>query len=309
MKTRCEVRSAKCVLLMLCLIAPAITNGQKKPVVVSLLGVSYYEPQRSIEAQARLEAELANARKNFEASASEDNYIWYGRRTGYLLRLQEAVDIYTRGLQQFPNSYRLFRHRGHRYISMRKFDEAIADLEKAESLMAGKPLEVEPDGVPNKINKPLSSTQFNVFYHLALAHYLKGDFAKAEAAWKKCLAVCENDDSKVAVVDWLYMTLQREGKKDEAKKLLGSITDSMTIVENDSYYQRLKMYKNGTPLPDPTTPLDIATLGYGLANWHLYNGNAAKATELFEKVVSGTEFAAFGFIAAEAELARLKSKK
>ena len=34
-------------------------------------------------------------------------------------------------------------------------------------------LETEPDGIPNKLNMPLSSTQFNVWYDLALAHYLK----------------------------------------------------------------------------------------------------------------------------------------
>lgn len=255
------------------------------------------------------EENLAIAKKNFEANPSEETYIWYGRRTGYLLQFDEAIKIYTEGLQKYPGSYRLLRHRGHRYISSRKFDLAIADLTKAETLMTGKPLEVEQDGVPNKLNKPLSSTQFNVFYHLALAHYLKGDFAKAEETWRKCLAVCENDDSKVAVVDWLYMTLRREGKNSEATALLDPITDSMEIIENDSYYQRLKMYKNGTSLPEPKTPLDIATLGYGAGNWYLYNGDVAKATETFKKVVAGTERAAFGYIAAEAELARMQSKK
>jgi tetratricopeptide (TPR) repeat protein len=260
-------------------------------------------------AQSKAEENLAIAKKNFDENPSEENYIWYGRRTGYLLKFDDAVRIYTEGLKKYPDSYRILRHRGHRYISMRKFDLAIADLTKAEKLMAGKPLEVEPDGVPNKLNKPLSTTQFNVYYHLALAYYLKADFKKAEETWKKCLAVCENDDSKVAAIDWLYMTLRRQGKNEEGKKLLDQISDPMEIIENDSYYQRLKMYKNGTALPEPETPLDIATLGYGLGNWYLYNGDTTKAVEMFKKVVSGTESAAFGYIAAETDLARLQAKK
>ena len=72
-----------------------------------------------------------------------------------------------------------YRHRGHRYISQRKFDAAIADFNKAAELMQGAPIEMEPDGQPNKINKPLSTTQFNVWYHLGLAHYLKEEFDEA----------------------------------------------------------------------------------------------------------------------------------
>jgi len=242
---------------------------------------------------------------NAQTDSTEEKTIWYGRRTAYKGNFEKAISIYTEALKKYPDSYRILRHRGHRYISTRKFDLAIADLTRAEKLMAGKPLEVEPDGIPNKLNKPLSTTQFNVYYHLALAYYLKGDFAKAESTWKKNLAICQNDDSKVAVTDWLYMTMRRQGKHDEAKALLKDITDSMEIIENDSYYQRLKMYKNGTPLPDPQTPLDIATLGYGLGNWYYYNGDIVKAKEIFRKVTSGTESAAFGYIAAETDLKRI----
>jgi len=295
--------------LLLLLILIAVGAKAQQPVVVSLLGTKYYEPRRTKEIQARLESDLQTAKKNFEGAPTEENYTWYGRRTGYMLRLNEAVDIFTQGLQKYPDSYRLLRHRGHRYISLRQFDKAIADLQKAELLMAGKPLEVEQDGVPNKLNKPLSTTQFNVFYHLALAHYLKGEFAKAEEVWRKSLAVCENDDSTVAVIDWLYMTLQRESKPDEAKALVATVGDNLTIIENDSYYTRIKLYKSGKmDTKAPETPLEVATLGYGYANWFLYTGKKETAVDMFRNVIAGTEFAAFGFIAAEAELARMQLK-
>ncbi len=50
--------------------------------------------------------------------------------------------------------------------------------------------------------------------------------------------------------------------------------------------------------------LNIATQGYGVGNWYLVNGDVAAATEIFERIVAGTSWAAFGYIAAEAELAR-----
>lgn len=281
-----------------------------QPVAISLEGKSFFEPVRTPEEQARLDSLLLIARVNFENDPTEANYIWYGRREGYLMHLQEAMAIYTEGLEKFPESYRLYRHRGHRYISLRKFDKALADFEKAAQLMEGKPLEIEPDGQPNKLNQPLSTTQFNVWYHLGLSHYLLGDYAKAEEAYKKCLAVCENDDSRIAVLDWQYMTYRREGKTSEAEQLLTMVTDSMTVIENDSYYSRLKMYKGWLKpedllLADTSSEdydLTMATQGYGVGNWYLYNGDRAEARDIFQLVVNGKLFAAFGFIAAEAEL-------
>ena len=51
--------------------------------------------------------------------------------------------------------------------------------------------------------------------------------------------------------------------------------------------------------------LDLATQGYGVGNWYLYNGEEDEARRIFEHVLSGDYWAAFGYIAAEAELVRM----
>jgi tetratricopeptide (TPR) repeat protein len=296
---------------------PKEEKVDKAPEVVSLLGTTYFEPERSPELQQKLDSNLSVAKANFINDPSEENYIWYGRRLGYLSRFNESIEVLSEGLEKYPESYKLLRHRGHRFISMRLFDRAIDDLTKASQLMPPNPPEIEPDGSPNKLNQPLSSTQFNIWYHLGLAHYLKGDFEKAEQTYIECLKASYNDDLLVATIDWFYMTYRREGKDELAEGLLGNITDSMTIIENDSYYKRLQMYQ-GKLQPedvltvDPTAEdydLSLATQGYGVGNWYFYNGDTTKAVEIFEKVVAGKSFASFGFIASEAELARLKANK
>jgi hypothetical protein len=50
--------------------------------------------------------------------------------------------------------------------------------------------------------------------------------------------------------------------------------------------------------------LDFATAGYGIATWHLYNGREAEARALYERILQGGQWAAFGYLAAEAEVAR-----
>jgi tetratricopeptide (TPR) repeat protein len=283
------------------------------PVLTGLDGKEYFEPARSPAAQARLDSNLTVARKNFEADPSEENYIWLGRRQAYLYRYGDAIRTFTEGLANYPNSYRLFRHRGHRYITLRDFNKAIADLQMAASLMPRQPLEIEPDGQPNKLNQPLSNTQFNVWYHLGLAHYLKGDFESAEKAYLQCLDVSDNDDLLTATADWLYMTYRRMNKPEEAAKVLELIRPDMNIIENDSYYLRLQMYKGMIPPDDllkvsstnDDVDLALATQGYGVGNWYLCEGDTTRAVEIFKQVTSGKHFAAFGFIAAEADLQRL----
>ncbi len=85
----------------------------------------------------------------------------------------------------------------------------------------------------------------------------------------------------------------------------------MEILENTSYHRRLLMYK-GELEPEAllssqdATDLDLATQGYGVGNWFLYNGNETRARETFARVVEGRYWPAFGFIAAEADLERLR---
>jgi hypothetical protein len=109
----------------------------------------------------------------------------------------------------------------------------------------------------------------------------------------------------------MWMTLMRLGRKAEAAKLLERITPKMDILENQSYHRRLLMYK-GLEKPDAlldTAKADdttIATQGYGVGNYYYVTGDTNRARGVFERVVAGSGWNAFGFIAAEADLARLK---
>ena len=262
--------------------------------------------------QSQLEENLARAQAEFARDTTNaDAIIWLGRRHAYLGHYQEAIDVYTRGVSLHPQDARMYRHRGHRYITLRQFDNAIRDFDTAAQLIKGKPDEIEPDGAPNKYNIPTSTLQSNIWYHLALAHYLKHDFEAALPAWLEAMKVSTNDDMKVATADWLYMTYRRLGREAEARRVLEPITRDMRILENDAYHRRLLMYK-GELKPEDLLSVDtddavqLATYGYGVANWYLYNGQREKAFDLFRRIVAGRNPAAFGFIAAEMELAKAR---
>jgi tetratricopeptide (TPR) repeat protein len=189
---------------------------------------------------------------------------------------------------------------------LRCFDDAISDFEKAAKLIKGKPDEIEPDGLPNAKNIPTSTLQSNIFYHLGLAYYLKGNFKNASEAYRDCEKVSKNPDMLVAAKHWLYMTLRRLGKARKAEKSIAGIPNNLDIIENDDYYKLIKLYQGKLKPEDLITQeansLSSASLGYGVGNWFLYNGKRDEALKIFRQITGGNQWASFGYIAAETEL-------
>ncbi len=91
--------------------------------------------------------------------------------------------------------------------------------------------------------------------------------------------------------------------------MLAPISEGMDVKENVAHYKRLLFYK-GIMEEREISPgsnadeREIVTLGYGIANWYLVEGDVDKAIELFSQVVESRYWPALPFIAAEAELIR-----
>ena len=276
---------------------------------MSLLGKPLAPPVYPPAIVAEREKQLAEARAELAKNpGSADALIWVGRRQAYLGRFRDAIATFTEGVERFPGDARFLRHRGHRFITVRELDRAIADFVRAARLVRGKPDEVEPDGQPNAKNIPIGSLQSNICYHHGLAHYLKGEFEKALPIYQRCAIEATNGDRLVSVSHWLYMTLRRLGRPEDAEHVLEPIQPGLDVIENVAYHKLLLMYRGEIApeelLAEPMEGNDRPTILYGVGNWRLYNGEPARARELFEQVVANDPWPAFAYIAAEAELAR-----
>ncbi|WPP50589.1 tetratricopeptide repeat protein [Catalinimonas niigatensis] len=286
---------------------------------ISLLGDTLYTLELPKERQAQYDSALNIALNNYKnAPQNLENIIWLGRRLAYLGKYREAIETYTKGISLFPNSPELYRHRGHRYISTRQFDKAVTDLEKSALLAKSIPLTEEANGIPIPLpedDRP-TTLQFNIYYHLGLAYYLQGTYGKAAEAYEQCMEYAQTDDEIAATADWLYMSYRRLGEDEVAEATLAMIREDMDIKENEGYFERLLMYK-GLVAPDSLLNIDsevpladrdlaLATQGYGVSNFYLYNGEQQLGKQILEDIVEGRHWAAFGYIAAEADLARMK---
>lgn len=278
-------------------------STSQKIVFVTPLGKEITVPEPSEKLLSQYEAAEASFKKNPD---DVDATIWYGRRTAYLGRYEDAIEIYSEGIKKFPEEPRLFRHRGHRYISLRKFDKAIADLERAGELIQDTENEIEPDGMPNAKNIPVSTLHGNIWYHLGLAYYLKHDYEKAYGAYLKCRQSGDLDDNIVSSTHWLYMIQRRLENPELANDLLKPIQDKMEVIENQSYHDLCKLYKGILPidslLQTKTGSPSNDAVRYGLANWYFYNNERDKAKTIMTNLVESPSWSSFGYIAAESDL-------
>ncbi|MAL60388.1 MAG: hypothetical protein CMC14_10095 [Flavobacteriaceae bacterium] len=258
----------------------------------------------------KLSAQYLEKKKAFEKDPdSLENLIWYGRFQAYTGDYRKAIAIYSYGLEQFPNQPRLLRHRGHRYITVREFDKAIADLSLAAELIKDTENQIEEDGMPNAQNIPVSTLHGNIYYHLGLAYYLDRQLPKALEAFKSCLSTSNAPDNVVSATHWIYMIQNRMGRKEAGDNYLRNIKPGMNVIENTTYYQACLFYKGEIPLeelyPFPTEEsASISALKYAVGNWVWYNGNPQKGMEIFEEITKGNDWASFGYIAAETDLAK-----
>lgn len=286
---------------------PELPNGAQ---TISLLGDTLYtpelDPQTSEEYGENVRTALQEYRRDPE---NADNLMWLGRRAAYMGEYREAVETFTEGVFKHPEDPRMYRHRGHRYLTLRLFDRAIEDFESAALLMRDMEDRVEPDGLPNELNQPTSTLKSNVWYHKGLAHYVQADYPAAIEAYENALDLDLTEDMRIATLYWYYMALKRDGQVEKAGNAISDISEDIEVIENDAYLNLLLVF-NGVfraerLMESSADALQNATLGYGIGNWHYMNGREDRAIDIWQQVYDEGNWPAFGYIAAESELARI----
>ena len=244
-------------------------------------GVTYVS-QPDTGGVARAESTLAAAPRDVGL------IIKLGLAQSAIRRYREAIATFTRGIAIAPDSGMLYRWRGHRYLSVRQLDSARADLEHGLKL---------------------DSTLYGCWYHLGIVKYVTGDFTGAAAAFAHALPLAPDSGERAGSIDWSWMSLMRAGRRAEAQAVLDR--NSAGPPGGNFYDVRLRLYRGQIGPDQVVTPADtadiaLATLSYGVGNWLLLRGDTATAKQWFERSVRSGGWPAFGFIASEAELRRLK---
>jgi tetratricopeptide (TPR) repeat protein len=289
--------------------------GQDAPKAPAQAEAKAVEPQAAATVTlasdpAQAETDLAQAQARYaDNPTDEEAIVWLGRRLGYVGRYEEAVETFSKGLELHPDSARLLRFRGHRYITLRRFEDAVKDLERAQALSAGKPDEPEPDGKAGVVNGPIETLHSAITYHLGLAHYLLGDFERALAVYQAGAEVARaHPDRTVSLAYWTWLTLGQLGRGEEAQRAIAGIDLAAPLGESFDYRDLLRCFRGELSESEVLAgaqagSVSEATRCYGLAMQRKFRGDEAGARELWTRAAAGMH-AAFGCIASEVELAR-----
>lgn len=274
-----------------------------EPQAISLFGDSLFaveDTTGAIEAADRaLEADPDNVELIIAAGRVRRNFWQY----------RQAMELYSRVIELAPGDWRPYRYRGHRHISLRQFVDAVADLEKA---------------------RDLAPFNWDVAYHLGLAYFLNGQFGEAADEYLRCLGLSgdveaaearsedfrscsensEDPDSRVAMTEWAVRATLRSNRPEAAAELLDGVPNDLEIGENLPYYHDLLFYKGEMTEdqllnPGPDAPYRKETVGFGVANWLIVQGDTARAIQLLQELVEDPWWPGFGRISAEVELFRL----
>ncbi|MGP1274091.1 MAG: tetratricopeptide repeat protein [Caulobacterales bacterium] len=288
-------------------LAPAgetLRNGQ------TLIGTPLSEPGFSDAYRRELEIDLAIARAALDlAPHREDSWIWLGRRLGYLGRFEEAVEVFTQGLERFPDSYKLRRFRGRHLARSRQFEAALADYTRALELMDSIEDSFEPDGIANAYNLPLGTFRFNLHYYRGQTSFAVGDFeslvAGMEAARNQPLLMDPTGDMGVAIAYWLFIGHSLLGDEEAARDALSAIHAGLPLIENRNYLRGALFFKGEISREEMDAfPGAIEQFAIAMADRLAGDNDAAEAR--LEAIVRA---GASGFWPAETEILRIRAER
>jgi tetratricopeptide (TPR) repeat protein len=232
-----------------------------------------------------------------------------GRVQDSFLRFQDSVQTYSTGVEKFPLDYRFLRYRGQRNISIRKFPQAITDLEKAAKMV---------------------KTSFDASYYLGIAYYLNGDHDKAQAELGRCEAqmrkpldvqedllgsrncesLREDPNFLVPLQYWRYLALRRAGKAAEAKAYLeAEVSALLTVRASRAFYDVLLFAKGTREINEMLKGANEGSREYlvrasGAATVLFADGERAQACSVWSRVAMDSNWDHLGVINAESELYR-----
>lgn len=277
------------VVALATLIAAAIAPGSAlEASQAGVTSVQYKSPE-GVEYRSLPETDaIKTARAALEQSPRDiARIIELGVAQSGARQFREAIATFSRGLEIESNNALLLRWRGHRYLSVRELDRAFADLTRGAKI---------------------GPTIYGIWYHLGVVQFLRGDFADAAASFAKAQPIAPDPGELAGSTDWLWMSLSRAGRGAEAKAMLDRRPEKPVV---NAYTRRLQLYR-GEIGPEAvitaadTEDVQVATLAFGLGNWHLVRGDKAQARQAFERSIQSGGWPGFGFMGAEVELRRLR---
>ncbi len=241
-----------------------------------------------------------------KSNLTEEDYIEAGRLHNNVNRFREAIEVYSRGLEKYPNSFRLLRHRGHRYLSTRQPDKAIIDLRKGDELIGDDTSILEY----NASGYATGSVKYWIWYHIGLYHQWKGEYQEAMNAFQNCLGMAIDSKNQVGSRSWLFEIYHKLGQTKQANAIVAQITPSYQVDPEYSYFKKILLYK-GYVGPEELLEIQVPpsewtgthiARAYGVAFWYSINEREEEALKIYHQILEAPHWNTWAYAMTDYEV-------
>lgn len=202
----------------------------------------------------------------------------------------KAIEEYSRLLARSPFDYLIYRYRGHRYLSLSKYNQAAADLELA-----------------CRINP----FYWKSWYYLGMISYYNIEYQQALYYFNQSLNFIGKDTNYIsAIVNWTFLCLCHLDQKEQAQKLLNPFTKNGD--EGHQVYPNLILLHNGQKTSSEIEAIfnsgelsdtSYISFGFGLAKFYYFNNEKEKAKHILVKLLNeGKAWYALAYKACESDI-------
>ena len=225
------------------------------------------------------EAKIAQLREALSQNP-QDAEAWLELGAAYSQsEFETAIRAYSRAIALAPFNGEYYFHRGRKYLSTDRYEEALADFHTSLWLE-------QSDAQP--------------WHYLGVALYYLKMYEEAARYFRDALAMNKKtgDPCIWPEIDWVWMSLQRAGDAAGARAALDLVADDEWSSADDmAYKKRVRLYKGLISLENYLDDLnredilDEITELYGAVNYCLFIAHdPQRAKELTDRIVDTAEY-------------------
>jgi len=310
------------------LAVPAVSAGRAISLTGDTLWAAPVDPKDGPWLITQLQAARATASGNSE---DLDSQLMLARRMAEVGQVREAVDLLSQTAWMHYLSPKVYRTRGELLLWLRELGPALHDLEIADflSTRGGGLLRdgrtrngsksnfwamlAEPAAGPD--SAAVTSVQYQIAFHMGLIRYLQGNARDARVLLTEAVQRSSNDNDLAQAALWLFFTLRRAGDLAAATEILTAVDTAWAVTDHKPEHQLLLGFKGLVPTDtiqaralDRSGGPERSLYAYGIGFMLLVTDRRDEATLWLDQARSIPQWTELGYLAAEADLARLKRR-
>ncbi len=261
----------------------------------SVFGVKHYTVLKEPQTEREMESAqgMNEAKQAFEEEITIRSALSYGTYLRRIGLFNEAVEVFSKGLEAHPDSVKLLRQRAQFYVNLRDFDKSVSDGLKAVDVIENMLIRAD---VSTSDLIPTIEEIVNVHYHLGQAYYGKRDFANAalwfDRAYETAL-ISNNVEGMVASTNWTYISYAKNGDGAAARMAVnryhGVIDDFQNPDDHVFYFDSVQLFKGNLSVSmlepiDETKPWG-GSLNYPISIYYILKGETDKAKPHLRRLI------------------------